>query len=827
MFKRNASLLAAVFALCTATIDAHNCPTTKACKNITTETLHVTENAQFDGNTQFNGNAVITGDLQVDGDFNKAQQIASVLQDMREARAHSNVPDAISWTHGVAYQIQQQGFWNASNNPKAFGNIKGITSRLDYLADLGIEAIWVTQPTLGASWWGFNQIDPKLITPNTGTNYDMQELIKAAHAKGIKVIMGSVWHQTSTQHPFFQKALTGDPEAMDRYYFVSVPENEPMPLQAFNVFFSDLWVKVKNVAPNSALAQRPEDWYFRSKFGSDVADTNLTNPLMIDWIVDFSRFWINKGIDGFRIDASSITEISGYRDGEFVNGMDPNDQLNQTIIRRLRQIKPDLFLFAEAFEPGLNPDGSINNILAGRTFDDGRLFGSAGNFQLFSLLYNLLDNNNGELFIDQYMTNVLPQTSSYTDVTFAENHDVSRFISSITIGNTQPVPSLDAPPSYAPAPDGAFRIHYDKASLPPALLDDNMNLYYFSAAGASNPFPGGSVNNLDVPPGNTNFPFLGGGDDDFGPYWDFPLSHFADFGGDNQFGFIVIQKSSLSKISGDIDIKSDIANVIIANGKGDIFVRGLPVPTTFPTEDQLNHVQTFYGLLLSLPGSPMLWQGQEQGMQSSVGGGISDSTREAVVWSEDGSQVKGFSPYVSNGLAPAGYENIFSTAFTVRPPDASNPLWVYMRDAIRARKGSPALKQGEMKLLPLPGNRDTDVVTIFDEGQDIVTSEDVVAFTRSLNNWPVVCIFNFGETPKQVEVRPGKLLSCGISFQSAGASLNPQLYFSHNISMSASGSACEPVIITMPQYSSAVFVPIQFFGTPNGSSYQNLPGCCF
>lgn len=833
-FRQKIVTFAAAFALLTVTTNAEKATKGhKACDTLTTNNLHVKSDAQFDGNVAIDknltvdGDTVLSGDLRVDGDFNKAQQIASVLQDMREARAHKDVPDAISWTHGVAYQIQQQGYWNASNNPKAFGNIKGIINRLDYLSDLGIEAIWVTQPTLGAHWWGFDTIDAKRITPNTGTNQDMADLVTAAHAKNIKVIMGSVWHQTSIQHPFFEKALTGDPESMARYYFVSVPKDAPMPLQAFNIFFGNLWLKVKDVAPNSALAQRSEDWYFRSKFGTDVADTNLTNPAMIDWVIDFSRFWINKGIDGFRIDVSDSTQISGYRDGQFLNGTDPNDQITQTIIRKLRQIKPDLFLFAETFDSSLNADGSVNNINAGAIFDGGRLFGASTNYQLWSLLYNLFYTENGEQFVDQYMTNLLPQTSSYTDVTFLENHDVSRFISSITIGDVQPVPSLDAPPSYAPAPDGAFRVHYDKASLPAALLNDNMNLYYFSAAGGSNPFPTGSVNNLDPAPGNPNFPFLGGGDDDFGPYWDFPLSHFADFGNDNQFGFIVIQKGSFSKVSGDIDIKSDIADVIIANGKGDIFVRGLPVPTTLPTQDQLNQAQTLYGVLLSLPGSPMIWQGQEQGMQSAVGAGISDSTREPVVWSTDGRQVKGFSPYVGNGVAPAGYENIFSTPFTVRPPDASNPLWVYMREAIRARRQSPALKQGEMKVLPLPGNPETDAITIFDVGQDTVTAKDVVAFTRSLNNWPVVCIFNFGETPKQVEVRGGKLFPCDLGFLGAAASLDPQFYFSHNITVSAAASACDPVIITMPQYSSAVFVPIQFFGTPNGSSFQNLPGCCF
>lgn len=813
--------------------------TKSCCKKVVKADKVVTDMLCVKNNANFNGNVHIGGDLVVDGAFNKSLQAANTLQGIREALAFPDVPNAINWTQGVAYQIQVPGFFDGGGNPAHWGNLDGIIAQLDYLEDLGIEAIWLTQPTLGEAYWGFNTIDAKLIDPKKGTNEQLAQLVVAAHARNIKVIMGSVWHHTGVLHPFFQEALQGNQAYMDRYYF------EVDPPQAFNVFFGNLWLSVKELFPDSPLAQQPENWYFRSKFGNDVADTNLNNPVMINWILDFSKFWIDKGIDGFRIDVSSASQISGLIDDTYVSGIDPNNNTNQKIIRALRQIKPDLYLVAEAAYAGLNADGSINPVEAGRSFEGGRTFGSSNNYQLISLFYDLATGvdvygishpntkNNGAFFINQYIKNLLPYVSRYTDYTFVENHDRSRFLTLFTITEAnQPVvslipPTCDVQPCYAPAPEGAFRIHYDASSLPPSLQDNNLNLYYFlyNGSGASNPFPGGSVNNLTPPPGNLELPFLGGGVDNYGPYWDFPLSYLDNSGSiDPVFGFIGIQSSGLVKVTDNINIDASMAALLISAGKGDVFVSGVPVPTTLPTAEQYNQAQTCYGLLLALPGSPTIWQGQEFGMQ-----GIGDpSTREPLVWSEQGAQVTGFSPYVYSGIAPAGYENIFSTQFSVMPPTENNPLWVYMREAIHARAASPSLKQGTLELLALPGDPETDVVTIFDEGSDtVVTTSDLVAFTRSISNWPVYCIFNFGETPKQVQVRGGLLYSCDIEFLDNVANLPPQIYYSNNVVFSpVENPGCEPYIITMPQYSSIVFTPICFFGIPNGDQYQNLPACC-
>jgi len=107
----------------------------------------------------------------------------------------------------------------------------------------------------------------------------------------------------------------------------------------------------------------------------------------------------------------------------------------------------------------------------------------------------------------------------------------------------------------------------------------------------------------------------------------------------------------------NIAISETFARELVGAGGGDVFVSGVPVPTTLPTNDQLNKVQTFYGLLFALPGSPMIFQGQEQGMQ----GATSDSSRESVVWSHQAPNAKGFDPYnFPTGIQTQGYEPLFS-----------------------------------------------------------------------------------------------------------------------------------------------------------------------
>lgn len=256
---------------------------------------------------------------------------------------------------------------------------------------------------------------------------------------------------------------------------------------------------------------------------------------------------------------------------------------------------------------------------------------------------------------------------------------------------------------------------------------------------------------------------------------------------------------------------------------------GCPVPETLPTQAELDAIKTYTGLLFALPGTPQLWQGQEFGMQSTNGGGITDSTREPLIWSTVGTglSMKGFNPYnLPSGVAGPSYENIFSTIYSVQPPGPGNNLWEYIRSAAHARRDSPTLKLGAMAKMTLPGDINTDVVVVYDENQTTVTSSELMAFTRTIGDWPVYCIFNFGPTTKTVLYQSNKVMACG-DYATNVANVGPGILFSHNITViPAPTYACQPYEITMPANSSIVFTAVNFFGLTPGPNFENGPLCC-
>src|SRR5690606_33297279 len=102
-------------------------------------------------------------------------------------------------------------------NSDGIGDLKGATEKLDYLADLGIEGIWLMPVHPSPSYHGYDVTDYKEINPDYGSLEDMKDFVEKAHSKGIKVIIDLVVNHTSKEHPWFQKALKGDPAFRDYY----------------------------------------------------------------------------------------------------------------------------------------------------------------------------------------------------------------------------------------------------------------------------------------------------------------------------------------------------------------------------------------------------------------------------------------------------------------------------------------------------------------------------------------------------------------------------------------------------------------------------------
>ncbi|WP_333564891.1 glycoside hydrolase family 13 protein [Streptococcus parasuis] len=193
------------------------------------------------------------------------------------------------WKKSVIYQIYPRSFQDS--NGDGVGDIRGIISRLDYLHELGIDAIWLSpvyQSPMDDN--GYDISDYQGIAPEFGTMEDMEELIAEGHKRNIKIIMDLVLNHTSDEHFWFQEALKGPDNPYYDYY---VWADEPNELRS--TFSGSAWEYVPHL-----------NKYYLHQFTVKQPDLNWKNPALKQEIWDMINFWIEKGIGGFRLDVIDL-----------------------------------------------------------------------------------------------------------------------------------------------------------------------------------------------------------------------------------------------------------------------------------------------------------------------------------------------------------------------------------------------------------------------------------------------------------------------------------------------------------------------------------------
>jgi alpha-glucosidase len=204
------------------------------------------------------------------------------------------------WRSAVIYQIYIRSF--ADGNGDGIGDIAGIRHRLPYLRDLGIDAIWITpwNPSPMADG-GYDVADYRDIDATFGTLAEADALIAEAHQHGIRVIVDLVPNHTSDQHPWFRAALVtgpGSPER-DRYLFRDGcgPDGSLPPSNWKSAFSGAAWSRIRE--PDG----KPGQWYLHL-FAPEQPDLNWANPEVRAEFDSVIRFWLDRGVDGFRIDVA-------------------------------------------------------------------------------------------------------------------------------------------------------------------------------------------------------------------------------------------------------------------------------------------------------------------------------------------------------------------------------------------------------------------------------------------------------------------------------------------------------------------------------------------
>ena len=204
------------------------------------------------------------------------------------------------WSNAVFYQVYPRSF--ADSNGDGVGDIDGLVAHLDHLERLSVDAIWLSPVTVSPmADHGYDVADPRDIDPLFGGMPAIERLIAAAHQRGIKITMDVVPNHTSSQHVWFQAALAAGPgtDARERYYFRDGrgPDGAKPPNNWQSVFGGPAWTRV--VEPDGNPGQ-----YYLHLFDIEQPDLNWDNPEVFDDFEKTLRFWLERGVDGFRIDVA-------------------------------------------------------------------------------------------------------------------------------------------------------------------------------------------------------------------------------------------------------------------------------------------------------------------------------------------------------------------------------------------------------------------------------------------------------------------------------------------------------------------------------------------
>ncbi len=219
------------------------------------------------------------------------------------------------WQTGIVYQIYPRSFMDS--NGDGTGDLQGILSRLDYLEWLGVNALWLSPifPSPMADF-GYDVADYVDIAPIFGTLADFDQLLHSAHARGLKVLLDLVPNHSSDEHPWFVESRSSRDNGKRDWYIWRDPAPSGGPPNNWQSFFGgDAWTF------DPATGQ-----YYLHLFDTKQPDLNWRNPAVREAIYDAMRFWLERGVDGFRVDVIwLLMKDEQYRDNPPNPAWQPGD----------------------------------------------------------------------------------------------------------------------------------------------------------------------------------------------------------------------------------------------------------------------------------------------------------------------------------------------------------------------------------------------------------------------------------------------------------------------------------------------------------------------
>ena len=315
-------------------------------------------------------------------------------------------PPPARWPDGVAYEIFVQSF--ADSDGDSVGDLRGVTASLDYLDRLGVRALWLMPISPSPSYHKYDVTDYLAVHPSYGTLDDARELVRAAHARNIAVVLDLVVNHTARAHPWFA-AAAADPASPYRGYYVwadSAAVSGRMRGATADAGTRRPWHRAPAQAPGDG-----ERYY--GLFGPHMPDLNFDHPAVRAQMIEAARFWLRDvGVDGFRLDAAKHI----YPDERAAD----SHAWWRTFRDSLRVVKPDVYLVGEVWD---RPD-VVAPYLGGLP--------SLFNFELAGRLTRAVRTGRADGVAERLAetrARFAQINPAFVDATFLTNHDQTRVMS--------------------------------------------------------------------------------------------------------------------------------------------------------------------------------------------------------------------------------------------------------------------------------------------------------------------------------------------------------------------------------------------------------------
>ena len=288
----------------------------------------------------------------------RTQATLLVLASSTGPLAAQGTPDPW-WKHAVIYEIYPRSFQDSTGD--GIGDLRGITQRLDYLQSLGVDAIWLSPiyPSPQVDF-GYDISDYENVDPQYGTLADFDELVAEAKKRNIRIIMDMVMNHTSDKHPWFVESRSSRTNPKRDWYIWRDGKGPGIPPNNWeSVFGHSAW----------KFDASTNQWYYH-KFYPDQPDLNWRNPEVEKAMFDSVRFWLDRGVAGFRLDAiPTLFEDPQLRNEKEIGGVNAYGDLNldnsytdnlpevHDVMRRLRKMVAsypgDRVLIGETYLPNI------------------------------------------------------------------------------------------------------------------------------------------------------------------------------------------------------------------------------------------------------------------------------------------------------------------------------------------------------------------------------------------------------------------------------------------------------------------------------------------